>query len=236
MTATTSPATAGTTRMFFIDDSGAEDTGWIVYSWVECAIGDWAAGLRGRLDLRKDIFARFAIPPAYELHSSPFAGGKGNPSTNQAWNRNKSNRRPVMTLALDQIGSAPEIRVGTVYRQTSQRRKAYAAERADVYEKLVGHLDTRLGAAREHGLLFMDGDGTDPSYARAHRGLKLASRNIIEDPLFQGSHQNQWIQMADIAAWSAYQYLRQGDNRRFAWNWYPSHLMASDANGGPIVV
>lgn len=236
MTASTLPATAGATRMFFVDDSGAEDTGWIVYSWVECAIGDWAAGLRGRLDLRKDIFAQFAIPPSVELHSAPFAGGKGNPSTDLKWNRNKINRRPVLTMALDQIGRAPELQVGTVYRHTSKRRKDYSAEKADVYEKLVGHLDTRLGKAGEHGLVFMDGNGTDLSYARAHRGLKLASRNIIEDPLFQGAHQNQWIQMADVVAWSAYQHLHRGSSGHFAAAWYPTYLATSDVNGRPLAM
>jgi hypothetical protein len=232
----TAPAVARGTRMFFLDDSGSESSGWIVYSWIECAIADWRTGLRGWLDLRKDLFAQFAIPPAYELHSTRFAGGQGNPSTDPEWNRRKSNRGQVMTMALTHLGGATELNVGTVYRRASQTRKAYAAERADVYEKLVDHLDARLGAACDFGLLFMDGDGRDPSYARAHRGLKLTDRNIIEDPLFQGSHQNQWIQMADIVAWSAFQHLNRHPRRTFAWDWYSTHLAPRDVNGGPIGV
>ena len=229
MTSANNQAAEGTTRMFFIDDSGSETSGWIVYSWIECTPRGW-------IDLRKAFFARFAIPTSFEIHSAPFAGGQGNPSTHEAWNRQKRNRGEVMMMALNQIGSDPELRVGTVYRRTTETRKGYAAQRADVYEKLVDHLDARLGAAGEHGFLFMDGDGTDTSYARAHRGLKLADRNIIEDPLFQHSKHNQWIQMADIVAWSAFQHLQREPRRSFAWDWYSTYLMPHDVNGSPLAV
>lgn len=231
----TSPnTTPGTTRMFYIDDSGSEQSGWIVYSWVECTISTWRTGLRIWLDLRKQLFTQFAIPASYEIHSTHFANGQGNPSANAAWNRHKSNRGQVMTMALEQIGRCPDLAIGTVYRHTTATRRAYFAEKANVYEKLVEHLDGRLGSAGELGLLFMDGDGTDHSYIQAHRGLKLAQRNVIEDPLFQGSTTNQWIQMADIAAWSAFQGLQQAPNRRFAWQWYSTYLLPCDVNGGPL--
>ena len=49
-------------RLFYADDSGAEDTGIVVFSWIECGIGDWRVGLRGWLDLRKDLYARHGWP------------------------------------------------------------------------------------------------------------------------------------------------------------------------------
>jgi hypothetical protein len=223
-------------RLFYVDDSGAPDTGWIVYSWIECTIADWRVGLRGWLDLRKKLYAQYAIPPAYELHAAHFAGGQGNPSTNQAWNRHKRYRGEVLQLALGAIAATEQLRVGTVYRVTGATGKAYAEQRTDVYEKLVTHLDTRLGASGEHGLIFMDGDGSDASYYGAHRALKLAHRNVIEDPLFQPSHRSQWVQMADIIAWSAYQGLRRAPNRRFAWEWYARYLHSRDVNGGPLAI
>jgi len=223
-------------RFFYIDDSGAPDTGWIVYSWIECTIADWRVGLRGWLDLRKDLFARYAIPPSYELHAAHFAGGAGNPSTDAAWNRHKRNRGEVLQLALGAIAATPQLQVGSVYRVTGATGRAYAAQRADVYQSLVNRVDARLGAAGEHGLIFMDGDGTDTSYYGAHRGLKLAHRNVIEDPLFQPSHRSQWVQMADIIAWSVYQGLRRAPNRRFAWDWYGTYLQRRDVNGSPLAV
>jgi hypothetical protein len=141
-----------------------------------------------------------------------------------------------MKLALARIGSTPCLSVGTVYRVTGATGSAYAAERAQVYGKLVAHLDVRLAAAGELGMIFMDGDGSETAYFSAHRNLKLAYRHVIEDPLFQASHRNQWVQMADIIAWSAYQKVRQAPERKFAWDWYDAHLLHRDVNGGPLAV
>jgi Protein of unknown function (DUF3800) len=85
-------------------------------------------------------------------------------------------------------------------------------------------------------MIFMDGDGSDQGYYSAHRALKLADRHVIEDPLFQVSHRSQWVQMADLVAWSAYQALQRSPDRRFAWNWYDDYLAAHDANGGPVAL
>jgi hypothetical protein len=104
-------------RLFYLDDSGTVDTGWIIYAWVECAAGAWNAGLRTWLDFR--------------------------------------------------------------------------------------------------------------------RNLPLASRNIIEDPFFVDSHRSQWVQMADLVAWTAYQHLNGGATKHFARNWYPRLLQASDVHRGP---
>jgi hypothetical protein len=65
-------------RLCYVDDSGAEDTGIVVFSWIECGISNWRLGLRGWLDLRKDLYARHGIPPAYELHATKFIRGVGN--------------------------------------------------------------------------------------------------------------------------------------------------------------
>jgi hypothetical protein len=231
---TTGPAAP--LRLFYVDDSGTVDSGYIVYSWIECTVQDWRVGLRGWIDLRRDLFAKYGIPPAYELHASPFAAGRDRPSINAEWNKHKRLRGEVLQLALAQIGACAELSVGTVYRVTGATGKAYAAERGEVYDRLVRHLDARLGDAGELGLIFMDGDGSEAAYYAAHRDLKLAHRNIIEDPLFQASHRNQWVQMADICAWSAYQGLRKDPNRKFAWDWYDTYLAPCDVNGAPVPV
>lgn len=229
-------AAAGGVRFFYIDDSGAEDTGFVVYSWIECTVPDWRTGLRAWLDLRKELYARYQIPPSAELHSTKFIAGRGNPSINPGVNMSKQARHAAAERALAAIGGCPELVVGTVYRTTIARRKAYAAERDAVYAELVGHLDRRLGTAGEYGVLVMDGNGTAPGYYSAHRGLKLGSRNIIEDPMFVPAHRSQWVQMADFAAWSAYQGLLRHSGKEFAWDWYDRHLGPCDVNGGPLVV
>ncbi|GAA5037842.1 DUF3800 domain-containing protein [Actinopolymorpha pittospori] len=218
-------------RLFYVDDSGAAATGWVVYSWIECRVDDWRAGLRKWLDLRKQLYAEHHIPPAYELHATKFVNGRGNPSTNTAWNRSKHLRGEVAELALSTIGECGELQVGTVYRHTETRGTAYARQQAEVYRAMVDHLDRRLAATNGLGLLLVDGDGTDPAYQAAHRDLKLATRHVIEDPLFQPAHRSQWIQMADFAAYCAYQSLLRIPAKNFSWDWYEAHLRPCDVNG-----
>jgi hypothetical protein len=182
------------------------------------------------------MFAAHKIPPSYELHSTNFLNGRGHPSLDPAWNDSKEARRNLVEQALTVIGTTPQMSVGTVYRHTAARRRDYNRERGEVYARLVAELDARLGRVGEHGLIFMDGAGTDPAYYAAHRALKLAHRNVIEDPLFQHSHRSQWVQMADIAAYTAYQGLIRVPAKQFAWDWYTDHLGPIDVNGGPMAL
>ena len=221
-------------RLFYMDDSGTVKTGWIVYSWVEFAITDWNQVQADWLNLRRDLYAQYRIPPSVELHTARFVGGRGNPSTDPAWNRHKRHRSEVLLRVLTALADSPHLRVGTVYRATTATGPAYAKERADVYERLIRQLDARLGADSEYGMVFMDGNGTDPSYAAAHRALKLDVRNVVEDPLFQHSHNSQSVQMADLIAWSAYQGLARNPGQSFAWDWYARYLQPRDVNGGPV--
>ena len=59
---------------------------------------------------------------------------------------------------------------------------------------------------------------------------------IIEDPIFQASHVSQWVQMADLVAWSAYQSLNPNPGATFARSWYYDYLRAKDVNGGPLAI
>lgn len=223
-------------RMFYVDDSGATDNGFIVYAWVECHTEDWRTGLRSWLDLRAEMFAKHAIPPSYELHTAAFAGGRGRPSAIPDWNLHKRNRSEVLELALARIAATSCLGIGTVCRVTSARGSAYAAERGDLYRHLVTHLDGRLERDQELGIILMDGDGSETAYYGAHRALKLSRRRVIEDPLFQASHRSQWIQMADLVAWSTYQALLRNPQNRYAWDWYDTYLRPRDVNGGPLAL
>lgn len=223
-------------RMFYIDDSGSVDTGYVVYSWIETAPVDWRIGLRHWLDLRKELYVKYKIPPSNELHATKIANGRGRPSIDPAVNNSKPLGRQIMQDALTAIQGSGILRVGTVYRQTSARGRAYQQERQAVYADLVAHIDNKLTSAGELGMIFMDGDGSDPNYHQAHRDLKLATRSIIEDPLFQASHTSQWMQMADLAAWTAYQGLLRHPGKKLFWDWYSTYLAGCDVNGGPIAI
>mgnify|MGYP001677526960 FL=1 len=65
--------------------------------------------------------------------------------------------------------------------------------------------------------------------------LNLKTRNIIEDPFFINSHTSQWIQVADLIAYSAYQCVLHSPAKEFTWDWYP-RLKARDAYGGTVMI
>lgn len=223
-------------RLFYLDDSGSPNDGHIVYSWIEVTPSCWRGGLRHWLDLRKQLYAEFQIPPPAELHAAPLIGGRKMPSTNGAVNASKSKRKRVVRNALEAIGKNPDVSVGAVWRITDARGSAYHRERGAVYDALIQHFSQRLETTDEFASVFMDGDGSDQTYFRAHRNMKLADRRIIEDPIFQASHVSQWVQMADLVAWTAYQSLRPNPEKDFAATWYNDYLLGRDVNGGPVSI
>ncbi|MFJ8364616.1 DUF3800 domain-containing protein [Streptomyces sp. NPDC093984] len=74
-----------------------------------------------------------------------------------------------------------------------------------MYEALLHQLDYSLAAVGDHGIIVMDGDGTDAAYQRENRRLKLATRHIVEGPWFIGSHTSPPVQASVLVAYTAYQ-------------------------------
>ncbi|WP_406320157.1 hypothetical protein [Streptomyces sp. NBC_01637] len=56
-------------RILYIDDSGAESTGYVLYGWAEIDLSQWSAALRCLLAFRKKLYADTGIPADYELHA-----------------------------------------------------------------------------------------------------------------------------------------------------------------------
>lgn len=129
----------------------------------------------------------------------------------------------------------PTLRVGTVWGHTDGRRHDYRAERMRVYRELVQLLDSRTAERDDHVLIVMDGDGTDTGYVAAHRALRLRTRRVLEDPLFADSEHSQWLQIADMVAYSGYQEVLAHPSMAFAHDWY-RRLRPLDALDGPLRV
>lgn len=227
----------GTTpfNMFYVDDSGSNETGFLVYSWLEVPPESWGPVLRHWLDYRKEVVRDFQVPITTEIHSTKLMGGRSAPSTNPQINRSKAAHVLVVQRALEAMAGCPELRIGTVWRKVAAG-KGFGAKKDAFYADFVAYLEQRFSVSSERGLIFMDGDGTDPSYIRAHRNLKLADRRVIEDPIFHASHASQPVQMADVIAWTAYQSLLKHPGKKAYWGWYEQYLKAADVNGGPVLI
>lgn len=135
-----------------------------------------------------------------------------------------------MVDALGTIAALPGIRTGAVVHRVAPGTKFHRAK-AETYGKLVTMIDQRLNTDDDLGMVIMDGDGSDPMYRATHRDLKLATRSIIEDPLFQGSHLSQWVQIADPIAYAGYMAVLREPAKKVMWDWYPALLGPSNVTG-----
>jgi Protein of unknown function (DUF3800) len=216
-------------RLFYVDDSGSPESRLVVFGWVELLAVDWSSALRVWLDWRRHLHTTVGIPASYELHATKFGSGRGRPSGTD-WDLHKANRATTMVSALTTIAALPGVATGAVYRPIVPYRHYYDTKTA-LYAELINRLDQRLARNGELGMVLMDGDGTDPMYRTTHRGLKLATRRIIEDPWFQGAHLSQWIQVADFVAYTAFATLHRPPARRVMWEWYPTLLGAGSITG-----
>lgn len=216
-----------TVRVIYVDDSGSDRTGLAVFGWVELEAHAWNDVLRGWLDWRHELYRSIGLPADYELHTTKFAGGRGRP-TGTSWDNAKSHRAQVVADALRTLAELPGLSVGAAFQCGTG--SGHHQVKADTYARLVRHLDARLTAAGDLGFVIMDGDGTDPIYRTAHRDLKLATRSLIEDPMFQHSHHSQWVQMADLVAYSAFVRLARIAAKPHTWRWW--ELLAPSAVTG----
>ena len=208
------------TRIIYVDDSGAEQTGFVTFSWLSVTTHQWVGALSDILDWRSELVTLYQIPKKYEIHSTNFVNGRGRPSMDESWNRRKSLRWGVYDEAFTRFAEWEWLSHGTVYSKTTARRTGYELEKQRVYGCLVESLDEWLRSRGEYGILIMDGNGTDSGYTAAHRKLDIESRALLEDPSFQSASGNQWVQLADMLAYSAYEAVVRLEEKRFAWDWY----------------
>lgn len=138
-------------RLIYVDDSGDPKRGWIVYAWVEVSPAGWRLALREWLELRKELWRDYSIPPAMELHTTNYANGRDRISKDPPsrfvhsgivhW---KDLGREVAERCLEVLRDCTHITVGAVWEHTSLRGSEYAIERGRVYSELVQRWD------REH--------------------------------------------------------------------------------------
>ena len=138
--------------------------------------------------------------------------------------------RDVALKCLEAIRDCPDISVGAVWMQTTERGPGFAVKKHALYDRLLIDLDSRLADDDVHAMITMDGE--EKRFLESHRRLKLDTRHVIEDPAMHDSKRSQWVQMADLVAYTALISLNRHQHNEFGWEWYATHLKDSDVNGG----
>ncbi|MFB9239650.1 DUF3800 domain-containing protein [Plantactinospora siamensis] len=220
--------------LYYVDDSGSEASGYVTYSWVRVDPAHWAEAEQQWLAFRAATFRRHGIATSARLHATDLAGGRGHRSAELIWKR--ADGLEIIHDGLRAISALRGVAIGTVFRRTAARGRDFHRHKQEVYRCMVDRLNSDLGTRGGFGLIVMDGDGGDPSYVRTHRALTPASRRLIEDPYFRHASVSQWVQIADLAAWSAYHSLRPAGRRTRTSYWYADMLGHLDRDGGPVEV
>lgn len=144
-------------RVFYIDHSGVDNQGWVIFGWVEFLLDDWSAVLGHRLGWRKALNRDLKIPASYHLHTAEFLGNRGEPPSLDAdWNAGskkfiRRKRIAVLEQALQNVNTCPALGLGVAHRHTAARGKAFALDKQEVYARLVQHLDARSAATARLG-------------------------------------------------------------------------------------
>ncbi|MFD7895972.1 DUF3800 domain-containing protein [Streptomyces sp. NPDC059743] len=203
-------------RVYYIDDSGIPKTGLALYSALGVSAVNAGDVLRAWRELRRSWYVTHAVPADFELHASAFLAGRGRPGGR---NPLKIERYRMAQNALEVIGAQSDLTVTTVYAvHTAHWREAKRA----AYTGLIRRLDRQLDEAGEYAALIVDGDGSEELYEDVHRQIRPAR---IKAPAAEvPAHTSEWLQMADLVAYSACQVIAQLESRAFMWGWYTRYL------------
>ncbi|WP_175407669.1 DUF3800 domain-containing protein [Streptomyces sp. TRM64462] len=210
-------------RLYFVDDGGDRTTPFFASLGIDLSHADTAR--RHWQDFRAELAAdaRLEIPAASSLHAVDLAGARGrhvhrSRSTDRATHRRHT--QEVILRGLRNIAAMPGARVRAVYRETDD----YGRDRPALYAALLRQLNAELAGSRVHGVVIVDGDGTDGALRRAHRALPDEGRYIVGDPVFQPARELPLLQAADLLAYAAYQSVAKRSSREFMWHWFGAAL------------
>ncbi|MFE3788903.1 DUF3800 domain-containing protein [Streptomyces goshikiensis] len=207
-------------RLYFVDDGGdARTTACFASLGIDLAHADAAAQRWREFRDELDADARLEIPVESSLHAVKLAGARGrhvhrSRSTDRVMHRQHC--QEVILRGLRTIAAIPGTRVRAVYRETEN----YGRDRPALYAALLQQLNLELATSGAHGVVIIDGDGTEGALRRAHRALPDEGRHIIGDPVFRPARDLDLLQAADMLVYSAYQSIAKRQSRAFMWHWF----------------
>lgn len=205
----------------YVDDSGTDSVRTLTGLLVPAA--GWGDLLHGWLEGRREVEALWGVPKNAELHAFKLVKGRGRycPTPEQEAKFREGSRIAAHEMLLKRLARCENLIVTTVACRTKVL--------PDVYACFVEHLEEWAAAQDTHVMVVLDGNpgpaDTDgltvdqaadawrqavrnaAPYRGAHRGLPLASRRVLEDPVMQDSAYSQLIQAADMVAYAAFHHL-----------------------------
>jgi hypothetical protein len=210
-------------HLCYVDDSGKNDV--VILTGLLIPGSAWNVLLHDWLEGRRRLTEEWGVRKHVELHAKHLArGGKGRYCETMEQERAFSSglaRSRAIDILLQRLGDCSELTVTTVASHTDSSAAAYA--------HFINHLDHWAAKHDTHVMVVLDGqegpiDTTGMAEARigqqreaahrnavhyrnVHRGLDLAGRRIVEDPVVLDSRHSQLIQAADLTAYAAYQHL-----------------------------
>lgn len=203
--------------MMYADDSGDEESSF--FSAVLVPVDQWTRTLAKWLSYRAALYREHDVAASFELHAVSWVTGKDQPvkARPALINNSLGLRREWSRKALLCLQGMAGVRVLTCRVETAVKAEAYRA--------FVDRLDRVLFEEDSWGILVVDGKPTDPDpgVKRAHRGLPVRSRRIIEDGWVQDSS-SQLIQLADLVVHCAFQGHKRNPSREFMWDWYREYV------------
>jgi hypothetical protein len=213
-------------RLYYLDDSGSPDSGLQTFTWLALDPACWQQAQQRWLGYRRSLARRYRILASTPLHATDLVSGRSQPSTDPDFDTRKHGAA-IVREGLDVIAALPWTSAGTAYRHGGDP----SASKSALYRAVVEHLDADLHDDGSHGMIVMDG-APDERLIKTHRDHhRTRGRRLIEQPHFHLSRRHQWVQMADFAAWAAFQSLVRNPAKAHTWNWYERTIGRHDQHG-----
>ncbi len=192
-----------------------------MFAAVGVAAADSATVLSEWRAERRRWFATHGVPADFELHARDFLAGRGRPG---GGNPLKAERYRMAQSALELLGTQPGLTITTTW---TVHPAGWRAAKGAAYRGLLRSLDGQLGRSGEHGALVVDGDGSDALYEEMHAQVRPA--RLLHPATQVPAHVSDWLQMADLVAYTAFQAIVRQEGRRALWGWYSRYFPKAPA-------